>query len=585
MIVIVSVLVRLGWFFKEHKTRYSLAVLILILVNGVEMLPPLLLGSALDHIQQNTLTPASLAQYIGFILGLAVVIYTLNYAWMFQLHGGANRLQLKMRSRMMAHLLKMTPSFFEKYRTGDLMARATNDIKSIGETSGSGILTLVDSCLFSVTILITMGFFIDWNLMLVTILPLPLIAVVITFFGKYLHRRFTIAQDAFGTLNDQVLETITGIRVVRAYVREEANQKNFETMAEDLFRKNVAIARVEALFEPTIRMLIGISYLIGLGYGTYLVFQQRISLGELITFNVYLGMLIWPMYAIGELINIMQRGSASLDRLDEIMTYPPDVRDGEDLEEEIALPHTIQFHRVSFRYPSSAADNLSGITLHINRGQTVGIVGRTGSGKTTLLRQLLREYPADRGEITVSGIPLERIRLETWNQWIGYVPQEQLLFSKTVKENVQFGKENSTEQEVFRALELASFMQDIHTLPDGTDTLVGERGVSLSGGQKQRIAFARAIISEPEIMLLDDALSAVDAKTEASIIANLIAERKGRTTLISTHRLSAVEHSDFIVVMDGGRIVQCGTHVQLIACHGWYKEQYESQKLQMNLLK
>ncbi|MFE6797708.1 ABC transporter ATP-binding protein [Paenibacillus chitinolyticus] len=581
----VSVLVRLGWFFKEHKIRYTLAVLILILVNGVEMLPPLLLGSALDHIQQNTLTPASLAQYIGFILGLAVVIYTLNYAWMFQLHGGANRLQLKMRSRMMAHLLKMTPSFFEKYRTGDLMARATNDIKSIGETSGSGILTLVDSCLFSVTILITMGFFINWNLMLVTILPLPLIAVVITFFGKYLHRRFTIAQDAFGTLNDQVLETITGIRVVRAYVREEANQRNFETMAEDLFRKNIAIARVEALFEPTIRMLIGISYLIGLGYGTYLVFQQRISLGELITFNVYLGMLIWPMYAIGELINIMQRGSASLDRLDEIMTYSPDVRDGEDLEEEIALPHTIQFHQVSFRYPSSAVDNLSDITLHINRGQTVGIVGRTGSGKTTLLRQLLREYPTDRGEITVSGIPLERIRLETWNKWIGYVPQEQLLFSKTVKENVQFGKENSTEQEVFRALELASFMQDIHTLPDGTDTLVGERGVSLSGGQKQRIAFARAIISEPEIMLLDDALSAVDAKTEASIIANLIAERKGRTTLISTHRLSAVEHSDFIVVLDGGRIVQCGTHVQLIACHGWYKEQYESQKLQMNLLK
>ncbi len=585
MIVIVSVLVRLGWFFKEHKIRYTLAVLILILVNGVEMLPPLLLGSALDHIQQNTLTPASLAQYIGFILGLAVIIYILNYAWMFQLHGGANRLQLKMRSRMMAHLLKMTPSFFEKYRTGDLMARATNDIKSIGETSGSGILTLVDSCLFSVTILITMGFFIDWNLMLVTILPLPLIAVAITFFGKYLHRRFTIAQDAFGTLNDQVLETITGIRVVRAYVREEVNQNNFETMAEDLFRKNVAIARVEALFEPTIRMLIGISYLIGLGYGTYLVFQQRISLGELITFNVYLGMLIWPMYAIGELINIMQRGSASLDRLEEIMTYPPDVRDGEDLEEEIGLPHTIQFDRVSFRYPSSAADNLSDITLHINRGQTVGIVGRTGSGKTTLLRQLLREYPADRGEITVSGIPLERIRLETWNQWIGYVPQEQLLFSKTVKENVQFGKENSTEQEVFRALELASFIQDIHTLPGGTDTLVGERGVSLSGGQKQRIAFARAIISDPEIMLLDDALSAVDAKTEASIIANLIAERKGRTTLISTHRLSAVEHSDFIVVMDGGRIVQCGTHVQLIACEGWYKEQYESQKLQMNLLK
>nr|BCJ78243.1 ABC transporter ATP-binding protein [Niallia circulans] len=585
MIVIVSVLTRLRWFFKEHKLRYSLAVVLLVLVNGVEMLPPLLLGSALDGIQQNTLTPTGLTRYIASILGLAVVIYTLNYAWMFQLHGGANRLQLKMRSRLVDHLLKMTPAFFEKYRTGDLMARATNDIKSIGETSGSGILTLVDSCLFSVTILITMGFFIDWSLMLVTILPLPLIAVVITFFGKYLHRRFVVAQDAFGSMNDQVLETITGIRVIRAYVREKANQKHFEAMAEDLFRKNIAIARVEALFEPTIRMLIGISYLIGLGYGTYLVFQQRISLGELITFNVYLGMLIWPMYAIGELIHIMQRGSASLDRLDEITGYPPDVKDADASEEEPALPYTIRLDSVSFRYPSSAADNLRGVTLHINRGQTVGIVGRTGSGKTTLLRQLLREYPADRGEITVAGVPLGNIRLEAWYRWIGYVPQEQMLFSKTVKENVEFGKEHATEREVRRALELASFMEDIHTLPDGIDTMVGERGVSLSGGQKQRLAFARALIADPEIMLLDDALSAVDAKTEARMIANLIAERKGRTTLIATHRLSAVEHADFIVVMEEGRIIQAGTHAGLIGCEGWYKEQYESQKLQMNLLK
>ncbi|MCP3774491.1 ABC transporter transmembrane domain-containing protein [Paenibacillus sp. MZ04-78.2] len=579
-----SVLWRLGWFFKEHKARYALAVIVLITVNVVEMLPPLLLGIALDHIQQSTLSWSSLAQSIGYMLGLAVVIYSLNYVWMFQLHGGANRLQLKLRSHLFTHLLKMAPPFFEKYRTGDLMARATQDIKSIGETAGPGILTLVDSCLFSITIMVAMGYVIDWNLTLVTILPLPFIALVITIFGKTIHRRFTIAQDAFGRLNDQVLETISGVRVIRAYVRERANQDKFESMTEDVFAKNVAIARVEVLFEPTIRMLIGLSYLIGLGYGTYLVFRQRISLGELIAFNVYLGMLIWPMFAIGELINVMQRGNASLTRVEEIVSYEPEVQDGKSLE-QVALPHTIQFDCVSFRYPSSQADNLSSIALRIDRGQTVGIVGRTGSGKTTLLRQLLREYPIDRGGIAVSGIPIERIPLQTWKQWIGYVPQEQLLFTKTVKENVQFGKEHATEQEIFHALELAAFLQDLYTLPDGVDTLVGERGISLSGGQKQRLALARAIISDPEILLLDDALSAVDAKTEAKIIDHLRAERKGRTTLIATHRLSAVEHSDFILVLDQGQVVERGTHEQLMAGRGWYKEQYESQQMQMNLVK
>jgi ATP-binding cassette subfamily B multidrug efflux pump len=578
-----SVLKKLSWFFKKHWKRYTTAIILLVIVGVIEVIPPKLVGVAIDEIHQNTLTSERLLQMLVFYGGLIVVIYAITYVWMYQLFGGAFLVERSLRSQFMRHLLKMTPTFYERNRTGDLMARATNDLKAISMTAGFGILTLIDSSVFLVTILLTMGILISWKLTFAALLPLPLMALIMNIYGKKIHKRFTSAQDAFGEMNDQVLETVSGVRVIRAYVQEKASEQGFKNLTDDVYQKNIAVAKIDSLFEPTIKVLVGISYLIGLGYGAYLVFHNEITLGELVSFNVYLGMLIWPMFAVGELINIMQRGNASLDRVYETLAYQPDVKDA-DKTCPVELPETITFDHVSFRYPSSQVDILSDLTLSLKRGQTLGVVGRTGSGKTTLLKQLLREYPLGKGKITISDIPLESIAKDQSGSWLGYVPQEQILFSRTMQENIRFGRRDASDQELDAVLHAASLKQDIEMLPDGLDTLVGEKGVALSGGQKQRVSIARALLIDPEILILDDSMSAVDAKTEAKIIRNIRDERAGKTTFISTHRLSAVQHADWILVLDEGRIVEQGTHEQLLRNKGWYKEQYIRQQIESSLM-
>jgi ATP-binding cassette subfamily B multidrug efflux pump len=574
-----TVLKKLAWFFRMNWKRYTIAIGLLIIVGIIDVIPPKLIGYAIDGIHMGTLTGSKLFQLLVFWGALIIAGYGLSYIWLYQLFGGAFVLERDLRSRLMRQLLRMTPTFYERNRTGDLMARATNDLQAVSTTAGFGILTFVDSTLFMLTILGMMGFFISWKLTIAAILPLPIMAVAITIYGGRIHERFIRAQDAFGQMNDRVLETIAGVRVIRAFVQEKASEQSFKTMTDDVFRKNIAVALIDALFEPTVKVLVGVSYLIGLCYGGYMVFHSELTLGELVSFNTFLGMLIWPMFAIGELMNIMQRGNASLDRVNETLGYKPDVKESPNAT-TLLLPNTISFKGVTFRYPSSSIDNLVNISFHLKRGQTLGIVGRTGSGKTTLLKQLLREYPLGQGTIAVSDTPIEQLTMDTVHGWIGYVPQEPILFSKTVKENIMFGRSQGTEKELVQALELAAFRKDVEFLPNGLETLVGERGVALSGGQKQRVSIARALYVDPEILMLDDALSAVDAKTEAEIIRGIRSERAGKTTLITTHRLSAVQHADWILVLDEGYIVEEGTHEQLVALGGWYKEQYDRQQLE-----
>ncbi|UOQ43595.1 ABC transporter ATP-binding protein/permease [Halobacillus salinarum] len=573
-----SVLFKLGWFFKKYWKRYTFAIIALIIVSAIDLLPPKLVGMAIDEIQFNSLTMDKLLHILLIYGGLTVASYTISYLWDYTLFSGAMIMEKTMRSRLMNHFLKMTPTFFGKNRTGDLMARATNDLKALTMTAGFGILTLVDSTIFMILIIMMMGFTISWALTLAALIPLPVMALVMNRYGKVIHSRFMEAQNAFGEMNNNVLESVRGVRVLRAFVQEENDEKRFQDMTEDVYDKNVQVAKVDALFEPTIQILVGLSYTIGLGYGASLVFHNAITLGEMVSFNVYLGMLIWPMFAVGELINVMQRGNASLDRVNTTLNYKPDVA-APSKPKRLDQPDEISFRNVSFQYPEVESKGLEDINIAVKRGETLGVVGKTGSGKTTLLRQLLRQYPGIEGALQINGVNLEELDLETTRSWIGYVPQDQILFSKTVRENIQFGKQGASDEDIFRVLELAHFLDDIKSLPEGLDTKVGESGVTLSGGQKQRVSIARAFIMEPEILILDDAMSAVDGKTEANIIDQLRDQRKGKTTIITAHRLTAVTHADKIIVLEDGKIVEEGTHEELMNRIGWYQTQFERQQL------
>lgn len=579
--ILFSVLTKLGWFFRMYWQRYTVAITFLITASVIDVIPPKLIGLAIDEIYLGTLNVSRLTQLLLLFLGIIFASYTLTYIWSYLLFGGSYLVERILRSRMMRHFLAMTPTFYERNRTGDLMARATNDLRAVSITVGFGVMSIVDSIFYMMAILVMMMVFINIKLTLAALIPFPFMAYAINRYGKKIHKLFAEAQDSFGKMNDNVLEEISGIRVIRAYVQERNSQKRFQETTDDVLRKNVAVAKVDSLFDPTIKVLVGVSYLIGLGYGANLVFHSELTLGELVSFNIYLGLLIWPMFAIGELINVMQRGSASLDRVNETFAYPADV---EDVGTEApTVPTSIEFNHVTFRYPSSQVDNLINVSFRLERGQTLGIVGRTGSGKTTVLKQLLRQYPLGSGELRIADLPLEKIALDRVKSWIGYVPQDQFLFSKSIRENILLGVKDVTEEQLQEAIQLASLSKDIEFLPEGLETLVGEKGIALSGGQKQRVAIARALILHPEVLMLDDTLSAVDAKTETEIVANLRRIRSDKTTIITTHRLSAVEHADLILVLEDGEIIQRGTHEQLLAVDGWYKEQYERQQIESTL--
>ncbi|WP_427137419.1 ABC transporter ATP-binding protein [Psychrobacillus psychrodurans] len=574
-----SVLFKLKWFFKDYWKRYTVAVSLLIIASAFEVLPPWLVGEAIDAITMGEMTKESLMQYVLYFVGIIIIGYGLNFVWQYQLFGGSITIERILRSKLNLKFLNMTPTFYEKNRTGDLMARATNDLNAVATTAGFGIMTLIDSTMYMAALILAMGFLISWKLTIFAILPIPILAFIMQYLGKIIHEKYMVAQDAFGDLNDRVLESVAGVRVIRAYVQERADEQNFANMSEEVYEKNMIVERIDALFGPITKVGTGISYVVALGYGAYLVSKGEMTVGNLITFNVYLGMAIWPMFAIGELINVMQRGNASLDRVQETLNYDQDVKDPIS-PVQLNSVESIGFTDVGFQYPLSQVKNLQNIRVKLQKGQTLGIVGKTGSGKTTFMKQLLKEYPIGAGQLTIGETAISAQTKDQVLEWIGYVPQDHVLFSRTIRQNILFGKEDATEEELEEAIRLAHFQKDLMNLPMGLETLVGEKGVSLSGGQKQRVSIARALIKNPEILLLDDSLSAVDAKTEAKIIENIQNERSGKTTIITTHRLSGIQHADHIIVLDEGLIVEEGSHEELLTQNGWYKEQYDRQQLE-----
>lgn len=574
-----SVLGKLSWFFKDHWVRYTVAITLLIIGSVIEVIPPWIIGEAIDAITTGELTSGTLRNYVLLFVAIILGGYITNFIWQYQLFGGSVKIERILRTRLMSKFLHMTPGFYEKNRTGDLMARSTNDLNAVATTAGFGIMTLIDSTLYMLAIILAMGFFISWKLTFFALLPIPILAIIMQYLGKIIHEKYMDAQDAFGNLNDRVLESIAGVRVIRAYVQERRDEQNFADMSDMVFEKNMVVERIDALFGPITKVGTGISYVVALGYGAHLVSMEEMTVGNLVTFNVYLGLAIWPMFAIGELINVMQRGNASLDRVQETLDAAVDVP-----EPTISSPGkeqpTVGFVRASFQYPTSQVINLDQLDVRIEAGQTLGVVGKTGAGKTTFVKQLLKEYPMGKGTVEIGDLAIADQTREAVLSRIGYVPQDHVLFSRTIRENILFGKDHATEEDLKQAIHLAYFEKDLENLPLGLETLVGEKGVSLSGGQKQRVSIARALIKNPDILLLDDSLSAVDAKTEAKIIENIQKNRSGKTTIITTHRLSAIQHADHIIVLDDGRIIEQGTHQDLLALGGWYREQFDRQQLE-----
>lgn len=578
----VSIFKKLSWFFRQEWKAYFVGVFFLIIVAILQVVSPRIVGIIIDEIALGTLTMASLWKWTAIILIAGVLQYLFRYIWRMKIWGTSAELEKILRSRLFKHFTEMDAVFFQKYRTGDLMAHATNDLNAIRMVAGAGILTLADSISSGGITLFTMFFLIDWRLTLIAMIPLPALTLVSRILGQKMHKRFRKAQAAFSSLNDKTQESVSGVKVIKTFGEEEEDIRDFEAMTKDVVAKNKSVYLVDALFDPAIQLILGLSFALTIIFGGRFVVEGSISIGQLVSFISYIGMMAWPMLAVGRLFNVLERGSASYSRIDELLKEKSTIQEQKNAVRTV-VSGDLDFQVSSFSYPNSKEISLHDVNFHLKRGQTLGIVGRTGSGKSTIFRLLLREYDQYTGSINYNGIDIRDYSLDALLSGIGYVPQDNFLFSSDVRENIRFADPSISQQKVEEAARLTAIHHDILGFPDGYDTMVGERGVSLSGGQKQRIAIARALVTEPELLILDDSLSAVDAKTEEAILTGLKQQRADQTTIIAAHRISSVMHANEIIVLDEGRIVERGTHHELMELNGWYRRMYEKQQLETKL--
>lgn len=563
---------------KKYRKRYFIGITFLLIVDIIQLIPPKIIGYLTDEISKGSATTSTLLKYIVFIIIISLLMAGGRYIWRIYVVGTSRYVEYDMRNKLFKHLQSLSINFYNKHKTGDLMALATNDLNAVRMALGPGIIMITDSLVLTAITVVIM-FSINTKLTLISLIPLPFVALVSTRFGKIIHKRFLRVQQAFSKLTDMVQENFSGIRVIKSFVQESKEYEKFIKENMNNFDANMSLVRVWGSFFPLVEFIASLSFIILVALGGVFVIYGDISLGDFIAFNMYLGSLVWPMMAVGWVINMLQRGFASLDRIEEIFKEIPEIVDENPVQIE-NLDGPVEFKELSFKYPGSGSYSLKNISLKLNKGQTLGIIGKTGSGKSTLANLLVRLYNVDEGKLFINNTDINKIPLGVLRENIGFVSQDSFLFSSTVAENINLSGETLDMEKVIESSKSADIYENIMDFKEDFQTLVGERGVTLSGGQKQRISIARSLIKNPDILILDDCLSAVDAKTEVRILDNLRKIMKDRTSIIISHRISAVMDSDIIIVLDDGKIAEVGKHNELLALKGLYKSIYEKQLLE-----
>ncbi|EPX6936151.1 ABC transporter transmembrane domain-containing protein [Vibrio parahaemolyticus] len=569
---------QLRWYFRQKWKHYVGSILLFAVISALQLVPPKAVGVIVDGVVDNTLETNTLIMWLLGLIVLLFTIYGCRILWRIWLFGASWELGTILRNRLYRHLSTQPPRFFERYKTGDLMARGTNDVRNIVMTAGEGVLTAADSVITGIAVLIIMVTEVSWKLTVMALLPMPFLAVIIFFIVHILHQRFRVAQEAFSSMSDMTQESLNGVRMLRAFGLENQEQQRFEDVVDDTGAKNIAVARVDARFDPAIQLTIGLSFLLSVAAGAYLVDKGEITLGDLTAFTMYLGLMIWPMLAFAFLFNILERGSAAWNRLQEIFDEQPEIIGGTQPLDDKPLPLHIKID--AFHWSKELPPALAAVDVTLEPGKMLGIAGPVGSGKSTLLSLLLRQHDLENGTIQFGDVKIKDAILPQWRNRFAVVNQSPFLFSKSIFDNIALGNPQATKEQVYQAAKLACIHDDIKKFPDGYQTEVGEKGITLSGGQKQRIAIARAMLLNAQVLVLDDALSAVDGRTEHQILKNLETHYRDQALIVIAHRLTALEAADEIIVLNHGHVTERGKHHSLLEHQGWYAEMFQYQKLE-----